>query len=85
LQNELKSNNRYTIEFAWKGSGAHIVHIYKRGDLLHIYDPQCGELYKGLDVLEYLKRVRPSTVQLLDVEACDVNLNVLNKIMEPTK
>jgi hypothetical protein len=85
LQSELKSNNRYTIEFAWKGSGAHIVHIYKRGDLLHIYDPQCGELYKGLDVLEYLKRVRPSTVQLLDVEACDVNLNVLNKIMEPTK
>lgn len=85
LQNELKSNNRYTIEFAWKGSGAHIVHIYKRGDVLHIYDPQCGELYKGLEVLDYLKRVRPSTVQLMDVEACDVNLNVLNKIMEPTK
>jgi len=85
LQNELKSNNRYTIEFAWKGSGAHIVHIYKRGDVLHIYDPQCGELYTGLDVLDYLKRVKPSTVQLMDVEACDVNLNVLNKIMEIAK
>ena len=85
LQNELKSNNRYTIQFSWKGRGAHIVHIYKRGDLLHIYDPQCGELYKGADVLEYLKRVKPTTVKLMDVEACDVNLNVLNKIMEPTK
>ena len=85
LQNELKSNNRYTIEFAWKGSGAHIVHIYKRGDVLHIYDPQCGELYTGLDVLDYLKRVKPSTVQLMNVEACDVNLNVLNKIMEIAK
>lgn len=85
LENELKSNNRYTIEFAWKGGGGHIVHIFKRGDILHIYDPQCGELYKGLDVLEYLKRTRPSTIQLMDVEACDINLNVANKIMEAAK
>ena len=86
LQSELKSNNRYTIEFAWKGSGAHIVHIYKDLDgVLTIYDPQCAGLYKGDAVLEYLKRTRPSTIQLLDVESCDVNLNVINKIMEATK
>lgn len=85
LQNELKSNNRYTIEFAWKGSGAHIVHIYKRADILHIYDPQCGQLFTGDGVLEYLKHTRPSTIQLMDVEVCDVNLNVLNKIMEAAK
>ena len=85
LQNELKSNNRYTIEFAWKGSGAHIVHIYKSNGVLIIYDPQCGGLHKGLDVLEYLKRTRPSTIKLMDVEVCDVNLNVINKIMEATK
>jgi len=85
LQNELKSNNRYTIEFAWKGRGAHIVHIFKSGDVLHIYDPQTGQSFKGAEVLDYLKRVRPSTVQLMDVEACDVNLNVINKIMEKAK
>ena len=86
LQSELKSNNRYTIEFAWRGSGAHIVHIYKDLDgVLTIYDPQCAGLYKGDAVLEYLKRTRPSTIQLLDVESCDVNLNVINKIMEATK
>lgn len=85
LQNELKSNNRYTIQFAWKGRGGHIVHIYKERGVLNIYDPQCAELHKGDAVLEYLKRVRPTTVKLMDVEACDVNLNVLNKIMEGVK
>ena len=86
LQSELKSNNRYTIEFAWRGSGAHIVHIYKDLDgVLTIYDPQCAELYKGDAVLEYLKRTRPSTIKLMDVESCDVNLNVINKIMEASK
>ena len=85
LENELKSNNRYTIEFAWKRSGAHIVHIYKDGGVIHIYDPQTGSLYKGLDALELLKLTRPLTIKLLDVENCDANLNVLNKIMEATK
>jgi hypothetical protein len=85
LQNTLKSNNRYTIEFAWKGSGAHIVHIYKDKNILHIYDPQCGKLYKADEVLEYLKNTRPSTIQLMDIQNCDVNLNVLNKIMEAAK
>ncbi len=85
LQQTLKTDNRYTIEFAWKGRGAHIVHIYKRADILRIYDPQTGKLYKGEAVHEYLKRVRPTTVQLMDVENCDINLNVVNKIMEPTK
>lgn len=85
LQNTLKSNNRYTIEFAWKGSGAHIVHIYKDKNILHIYDPQCGKLYKADEVLEYLKNTRSSTIQLMDIQNCDVNLNVLNKIMEAAK
>lgn len=85
LQDNLKSDNRYTIEFAWKRRHAHIVHIFKRGDVLHIYDPQTGELFKGDEVLQYLTLVKPSTVQLLDVEACDVNLNVINKIMEGVK
>lgn len=86
LENELKSNNRYTIEFAWKGGReGHIVHISKSGGVLRIYDPQTASIYKGDEVLEYLGRVKPSTVQLMDVEVCDVNLNVINKILEAGK
>lgn len=85
LNNELKSNNRYTIQFSWKGSGGHIVHIYKIGDELRIYDPQTAIKLRGDEVLKYLETVKPSTVKLMDVENCDVNLNVVNKIMEPTK
>lgn len=43
LKANLKQNNRYTIEFAWKRAGAHIIHIFKnKQDMLSLYDPQNG-------------------------------------------
>lgn len=88
LETSIKTQNRYTIEFAWKGGyGGHIIHLYKdiSGTLI-MYDPQIAESYRGRDaVLDYLKRVKPSTVKLLDVENYDVNLNVLNAILEAAK
>ena len=86
LDNNLKANNRYTIEWTWHGGReGHIVHIFKRGDALHIYDPQTGKEYTGAGLFDILKGSKPSTYRLLDVESCDVNLNVINKIMEATK
>jgi hypothetical protein len=86
LNNNLKPNNRYTIEWSWRGGReGHIVHIYKRGDALHIYDPQTAKHYTGKSLYDILTGSKPSTYKLIDVESCDVNLNVLNKIMEPTK
>lgn len=83
LSNELKSNNRYTIEFTWRGgTKGHIVHIFKYGDELRIYDPQTGQIRRGEQIVQYLKLTKISSIQLLDVEACDLNLNVANKIME---
>ena len=83
LQNELKSNNRYTIEFTWRGgTKGHIVHIDKVADELRIYDPQTGQIRRGEQIVQYLKLTKISSIQLLDVEACDLNLNVANKIME---
>ena len=87
LENNLKLNNRYTIEFSWKGNrqSGHIVHIYRGKSGLKIYDPQTNRKYYNADVLQYIKGVIPSTIQLIDVEKCDVNLNVLNKILEAKK
>ena len=83
LQNGIKANNRYTIEWVWKGGrSGHIVHVFKRSDVVNIYDPQTAKRYTGADLLDFLKGAKPSTIRLLDVEACDVNLNVLDKIME---
>lgn len=86
LKNDIDLTQRHTIEFTWKGGNkGHIVHIYKRGDTLNIYDPQTASRYKDAEIYDYLTRVKPSTIQLLNVERCDVNLNVINKIMEATK
>lgn len=30
----------------------------------------------------YLKEARPSTIKLLDVQNCDINMNVVNKIVQ---
>lgn len=86
LENNLKLNNRYTIEFAWKKSTCgHIIHIYKDKSGLKLYDPQSDKKYYGLSVLRYLTDVKPTTIQLLDVEKCDINLSVVNKILEASK
>lgn len=86
LQNELKLNNRYTIEFSWRGgSCGHIIHIIRQADGVHLYDPQTNMKFAGLDVAEYLKRVKTSSIKLLDVQNCDINLNVVNKILKGAK
>lgn len=87
LQTALKTNHRYTIEFEWKKSRVgHIIHIYndaKKG--LMLYDPQNAQRFYNSDVLKYLYRVKPTSIQLLDVENCDINLNVVNKILKAKK
>lgn len=88
IKENLKQQNRYTIQFQWKNRfAAHIVHIYKNTkNILSIYDPQNGVNKFGDNaVLEYLKGVRPSTIKLLDVQNYDINMNVINKIVQRTK
>lgn len=85
LKENIKANNRYTIEFQWKSKAiGHIVHIFKNADgVLSIYDPQNGINTRGDSaVLAYLKDVRPNTIKLLDVENYDINMNVVNKILQ---
>lgn len=82
----IKKNNRYTIEFVWKSSrhAGHIIHLWKNTkDVLYLYDPQSGENIKGNELIfTYLKETHPTTIKLLDVQNCDINLNVVNKILK---
>lgn len=88
IKQNIKAKNRYTIEFTWKGeTSGHIVHLFKNDkDILSIYDPQSGINTRGDNaVLDYLKKVRPSTIKLLDVQNYDINMNVVNKILQGAK
>lgn len=93
LEETLKENTRYTMQFGWKGRGnsGHIVNIFKGKDGLKIYDPQTGE--STSDIKEYLERVEfTKTIQyigkinvapkLLEVENYNFNVGVVNKILE---
>ena len=88
LKENIKSKNRYTIEFVWKGKSiGHTVHLFKNDKgLLSIYDPQNGINTRGdTAVLEYLKKVSPGTIKLLNVQNYDINMNVVNKILQGVK
>lgn len=88
LNDIMKSNTRYTIEFEWKGkgNGGHIVHIFKDDDGIKTYDPQVGETYS--DVKGYLKDVRFTrsiggnkfsvAPELLEVENCEFDMEIVN-------
>ena len=88
LKENIKSKNRYTIEFLWKdATRGHIVHLFKNNKgILSIYDPQNGINTRGdTAILEYIKDVKPCTIKLLDVQNCDINMNVVNKILQGVK
>ena len=85
LKTDLEKERRYTIEFSWKNKTfGHIIHLWKNKDnILSLYDPQNGINTRGNDdVMRYLEKVRPSTIKLLDVQNCDINMNVVNKILQ---
>ena len=87
-RNNIKAKNRYTIEFVWKGKSiGHIVQLFNNGKgVLSIYDPQNGINTRGdTNVLEYIKKIKPSSIQLLDVQNYDINMNVVNKILQEVK
>jgi hypothetical protein len=82
LEKTLAPEHRYTIQWSWNGGSGHIIHCFVKNSELHIYDPQTGEHAIKSALLDYIHGAKINTIKLMDVEACDVNLNVVNKIME---
>lgn len=82
--NALKNENRYTIEFMWRDEQyGHIIHFWKnRAGDISFYDPQNGINTRGESmILKYIEDIKPTSVKLLDVQNCDINMNVVNKIL----
>jgi hypothetical protein len=95
LENNIKSKQRYTLEFTWKGrhSAGHIVSLDRdTSGKLRIYDPQSGVTYTGGDVAKYLKQIKytmtvyghkmPARPKVLRVDDKQFNMDVVNEILE---
>ena len=93
LEDKVSDDERYTIEFGWKGRGnsGHIVSLERINGDLTMYDPQCGKTYTGSDITDYLgnikfKRTRygngySTAPQLMRVDNLDFNMDVVEEIL----
>lgn len=84
IEDVVKQGERYTVEFGWKGSSysGHIISVERNSSgNVRLYDPQSGRQYTGNDVDLYLKRVRPSTVQMLRVDNQEFNMSMVEPVL----
>ena len=95
LENNIKSKQRYTLEFTWKGrhSSGHIVSLDRdTSGKLRIYDPQSGVTYTGGNVAKYLGQIKytmtvhghkmPARPKVLRVDDKLFNMDIVNEILE---
>ena len=95
LESNIKSKQRYTLEFRWKGrnSSGHIVSLDRdTSGNLRIYDPQSGVTYTGSNVAKYLGQIQytmtvhghkmPTRPKVLRVDDKLFNLDIVNEILE---
>jgi hypothetical protein len=95
LENNIKSKQRYTLEFAWKGRRiyGHIVSLDRDASgKLRIYDPQSGVTYTGSSVAKYLGQIKytrtvhghkmPARPKVLRVDDKLFNMDIVNEILE---
>jgi len=95
LENNIKSKQRYTLEFSWKGrnSSGHIVSLDRdTSGKLRIYDPQSGVTYTGGNVAKYLGQIKytmtvyghkmPARPKVLRVDDKQFNMDIVNEILE---
>lgn len=95
LENNIKSKQRYTLQFTWKGgrSSGHIVCIDRDASgKLRIYDPQNGVTYTGGNVAKYLGQIKytmtvhghkmPTRPKVLRVDDKWFNIDIVNQILE---
>lgn len=92
LEETLKENTRYTMQFGWKGRGnsGHIIHVFKKNGVVTLYDPQIGQTTNK--VKEYLEDVKMTTTsrgikytiapRLLEVQNYEFNIEVVNQILK---
>ena len=88
LEENLKPNNRYTLEWIWRNhTGGHIIHCYKNiNGKISFYDPQCGINNRGQEeIKKYFEKAIIKSFKLLDVQNYDINMNVANKILQGRK
>lgn len=85
IRTHIEPEKRYTMQWTWQNRNAgHIVHVYKnKNNELSVYDPQIGINHRKLaDIYSFMNDCVRSSIMLLNVEDCDVNMNVVNYIVQ---
>lgn len=95
LEQTIEQNNRYTLEFAWRGrsAGGHVISVDRLPDgRLRFYDPQIGRQYTDQDIPAYLGRLKFETTlhgtkykippKILRVDDKGFNLDMVKQIMK---
>ena len=95
LESVVKPNERYTLQFSWRGRSreGHIICMDRDADgLLRLYDPQNGYTYDGINVNRYLDRIKytmtvggikmPARPKILRIDDKHFNLDIVDHIME---
>lgn len=94
MNNVVKENERYTIQFIWRGRGlsGHIISLDRdvNGEL-RFYDPQIGKTYGEKQIKKYIRdfkyvtkvhgHVIPVVPKIMRIDDKEFNYGVVNKIL----
>lgn len=83
LDRSIKPGRLYTLDFNWKGTGAHICAIERDGKgMLFIYDAQTSRVLYGERMMSFLTAVDPGfDVMLLDVTDLELDRWVAENVL----
>lgn len=78
-----EDGGRYSIEWAWNYSDAHIISMQRENGVLKFQDPQSGEKYSSKSFLEYLQyhRARLGTTKLIHLNGLAFNKELCDNIL----
>jgi len=95
MEDNIKENERYTLEFSWGGRerSGHIISLDRdENGKLRLYDPQSAKTYTGNQIQLYLKKIKyvitvygnkiPVVPKILRIDDKQFNLDFANNIME---
>jgi hypothetical protein len=92
LSDNTEEGARYTFCFCWQGSGAHIIHAFKEGGVVKLYDPQNGQLYEGEEkVKTYVSGIavnkgsRKPNPRLTRIDDCAPDMFYVNRVLTASK
>lgn len=83
LDENIKGDERYTIQFSWKGyRSGHIISVHKINGETTLYDPQINKKYTGEAITTYLQNTKINSIKLLRVDTLEFNPDIIDGLLK---